>query len=91
MSSEIEKLKAENKRLREVVDYWKGYFDRLAATLDCYREVDVVLRRAADLKAQTEMLLKTFAHVHQNNGVNDRCEKCGCDLRHEIHIRTKAK
>jgi hypothetical protein len=37
--------------------------------------------------ARTYRVLPSDPHVHENNGVDDKCAKCGEDLRSEIHIR----
>ncbi len=46
-----------------------------------------------DAANEIELLLKTFAHYHVNNGHNkdDSCKQCGLDLRHEIHYANKFK
>lgn len=30
--------------------------------------------------------LKTFRHIHVNNGTDDACARCGLDLRNRIHF-----
>lgn len=43
----------------------------------------------ARLLAEWSDLLRAFQHYHVNSGVpgDDKCKRCGLDLRHAIHIR----
>ena len=41
-----------------------------------------------EIEAQIKRYLKAFSHIHEAGKVNiDTCDKCGLDLRDEIHIR----
>ncbi len=50
--------------------------------IDCDREI-------SKLRAQLIRWQMTFKHIHVNNGVNESCNKCGLDLRDDIHIRVE--
>ncbi len=40
-----------------------------------------------DAREDYERLLKIYKHSHVSNGIDDKCKKCGLDLRNEIHKR----
>lgn len=58
--------------------------------MDC-REHEILLYEKESLiellKAEIEILIDAFSHIHVNNGKDDNCKKCGLDLWHKVHVR----
>ena len=48
--------------------------------LECDQEI-------SRLRAQIICLRTAFKHIHVSNRIDDRCKRCGLDLRDDIHLR----
>jgi hypothetical protein len=62
----------------------RAHFEAYRGTLNESEDMAVL-----HLLQDHNQLLETFRHTHKNNGNpgDDRCGRCGLDLRHEIHTR----
>ena len=51
--------------------------------------LDEAAKRIAELERRIIALETRFIHYHENNGVDDICDKCGLDLFDKVHVRRK--
>jgi hypothetical protein len=42
-------------------------------------------------REEFDEMVKTFEHVHVNNGYDDFCNQCGLYLTHEVHTRAQVR
>lgn len=78
----------------ELVTHWSktGQFPSESGLL--FDKIKIVLATAKEvehLRKDYEQMVSTFHHMHINNQKDDACEKCGLDLRHEVHLVYEGK
>jgi len=68
--------------------------ERVKAEVETVNEMRRINRGLCQQISERDQRIKEmeaeFRHRHVNNGVNDRCDVCGFDLRDEIHERIDA-